>query len=548
MPTSRGELWSSLATIVDSDHTKAMPVVLQSTIDLLETELAKARAALKDIQPNTAPILVHGDEIAVGAVTAYRQNLIGRAPGFFYGSRRLSPKEVGLIPAVEEVPPDDTDAVDQELCGQGLGTTSVPPSRRTSLVDILSNNLILDHMAPYLLPSSLFALASTSHLLRLIILETPYVFRHLDLVHSRGAYLPTKNTVESDEEAHRGEYTSESLTEDNFYSAPLGRIFANLEHRSILQDVRTLVLDGLAVPADLVADIILGERFNVSILSIRDCRHLNERKLMQLLQYVVRPSRPRGTPRIKGIYHFTPMNHPRTMVRSRYRDWWSSRCAGQALCGAVATENTVLPHDQHQKSLQYYQNAWYRPSGKLFQRSIEDGWAQTIQRCEGAIAFDAVLCRGPRHNVELFTSSIENQVGRQRENRILGPAIATIAVGPDGCDVCHTSPEGPAIWGRSPPEQFPLLTPPPLHSSSIAAARRPALFPDEHPAMIARCADCLNDRWCLRCNKWFCTSCLPHPERVGRNLSPHQTAVRGRGHSSGGDLSQGSRVCVYRSF
>jgi hypothetical protein len=100
-------------------------------------------------------------------------------------------------------------------------------------------------------------------------------------------------------------------------------------------------------------------------------------------------------------------------------------------------------------------------------------------------------------------------------------------MGPRGCDGCHTSPEGPAIWGQSPDTHFPLLAPPPFHSSTLVSARRPAVFPDEYPVLIARCADCLTDRWCHRCNKWFCDSCLPHPEHVRSNLSPHQTAVRG---------------------
>lgn len=543
MATSEGELWSSLATTIDSGDIKTMPVVLQSTINLLESELAKARAALEDIQPNAAPVLVPGDDIAVGAVAAYRQNLIGRAPGFFYGSRRMSPKEVGLVPVVREVSPDEDDVTSPGLSAQACGT----PCSRTSLVDVLSNSLILDHMAPYLSASSIFALASTSRSLKAIILETPYVFRHLDLTQSRGAYPPPKDASVSDGGLQTSGYVDDSMTEDDFYSAPLRHVFANLERRSILQDVRTLVLDGLAVPADLVAEIVLNERFNVRILSIRDCRHLNERKLMQVLQYAARPSRPRGTPRLEGIYHFTPMNHTRTMVRSKYRDWWSSRCAVQAPCGATAAETDVSPHGQQMESPQYCQNAWYRPSGRLFQRTIEDGWAQTIQRCEGVIAFDAVLCRGPRHNAELSTAPAGNHGGPQRdEDRlILAPAIATIALGPDGCDGCHSSPEGPAIWGQSPPRQFPLLTPPPLHSSSIAAAKRPALFPEDHPAMIARCADCLNDRWCHRCNKWFCNSCLPHPERVSSNLSPHQTAVRGRANNQDADLSQEPRVCAH---
>jgi hypothetical protein len=517
-----GELWSSLVTAIDPGNIKAMPAVLQSTIDLLETELAKARAALKEIQPNAAPIYIQGDDIAPGAVAAYRQNLIGRAPDFFYGSRRLSPKDVGLVPVVKEIQVDEVEV--EEPRHEPTYTITVIPPKRASLVDILSNTLILDHMAPYLSVPSLFALASTSRHLRTMVMATPYVFRHLDLSQCRGAHLSDTAPLDSGGQVWRSERMDESLTEDEFYSGPLRGIFAKLERQSILQDVRTLVLDGLSVPADLVADIILTDRFNINILSIRDCRHLNERKLMQVLLYAVRPSRPEGTPRVKGIYHFTPVAHPRAMVRSKYRDWWSSRCA------PTAEEEESTPSEDEQPW--FRQNAWYRPSGKLFPRTIEDGWAQTIQKCEGIIAFDAVLCRGPRHSPDSHIPAAQNQNGQGPENRLLGPAIATVALGPQGCDGCHTSPEGPAIWGQSPDSQFPLLIPPPFHSSAVSAAKRPALFPDEHPVLIARCTDCLTDRWCHRCHKWFCNTCLPRPERAEINLSPHQTAVRGPRSSS----------------
>ncbi|KAF9892382.1 hypothetical protein FE257_002159 [Aspergillus nanangensis] len=527
-----GELWSTLVTAIDPGNIKAMPVVLQTTIDLLETELAKARAALKEIQPNGIPMLSRGDELAIGAIAAYRQNLIGRAPDFFYGTRRLSPKDVGLVPLVREVQPDEED-VDERPIMPSYTVTVIPP-KRTSLIDVLSNSLILDHMSPYLSVSSLLALASTSRHLRTTIMDTPYVFRHLDLTQCRGAQLCSSSMpIDSGAQVWRRERLDESLTEDEFYSGPLRGIFANLERRSILQGVRTLVLDGLPVPADLVADIVLTDRFSVNILSLRECRHLNERKLMQVLQHAVRPTRPTGTPRVKAIYHFSPVNGPRAMVRSKYRDWWSSRCTPMA-------DEQPSPSPE-QKPRECPQNAWYRPSGKLFPRTIEDGWAQTIQKCEGIIAFDAVLCRGPRHNVDLYSSVTQNQNDPQPEGQLLGPAIATVALGPRGCDGCHTSPEGPAIWGQSPDAQFPLLIPVPLHSSSILSAKRPALYPDEHPVLIARCTDCLTDRWCHRCHRWFCNNCLPHPEHVRTNLSPHQTAVRGPRTNPGADLSSEQR-------
>ncbi|GLA62550.1 hypothetical protein AtubIFM56815_008359 [Aspergillus tubingensis] len=523
---SSGELWSTLVTAIDPGSTKAMPIILQSTIDLLETELAKARAALHEIQPTASSLFTKRDELALGAVAAYRQNLIDRAPDFFYGASRLTPKELGLVPAVREVQADD-DEDDHVKTASKQHLRPVQPiaPKRASLADVLSNSLILDHMAPYLSTSSLLALASTSRQVRSSIVDTPYIFRHLDLTQCRGAKPASTSTTDSAEQVWSGEQGEDSAVEDEVYSAPLRGIFASLQRQSILQDVRTLVLDGLSVPADLLAEIILTDRFNVNILSIRECRHLNERKLMQVLTHAVRPSRPKGTPRVKGIYHFTPLQQSRAVIRSRYRDWWSSRCGNQSSI-TPSPENGSATGEVAESATQQ-QDAWYRSSGQLFKRSIEDGWAETIKQCEGIIAFDAVLCRGPRHDVDLSTPMPEGQSASQPEGRPpLAPKLATVALGPRGCDGCHTSPEGPTFWGQSPDEDLPLLTPPPLHSSSVVKAKRPVLIPDEQPSLIARCTDCLTDRWCHRCNKWFCEDCLPHPERVRNNLSPHQTAFR----------------------
>lgn len=522
---SSGELWSTLVTAIDPGSTKAMPIILQSTIDLLETELAKARAALHEIQPTASSLFTKRDELALGAVAAYRQNLIDRAPDFFYGASRLTPKELGLVPAVREVQADDDDDHVKTSSKQHLRPVQPIAPKRASLADVLSNSLILDHMAPYLSASSLLALASTSRQVRSSIVDTPYIFRHLDLTQCRGAKPASTSATDLAEQVGSGEQGEDSAVEDEIHSAPLRGIFASLQRQSILQDVRTLVLDGLSVPADLLAEIILTDRFNVNILSIRECHHLNERKLMQVLTHAVRPSRPKGTPRVKGIYHFTPLQQSRAVIRSRYRDWWSSRCGSQSSI-TPSPENGSATSEVAESATQQ-QDAWYRSSGQLFKRSIEDGWAETIKQCEGIIAFDAVLCRGPRHDVDLSTPMPEGQSASQPEGRPpLAPKLATVALGPRGCDGCHTSPEGPTFWGQSPGENLPLLTPPPLHSSSVVEAKRPVLIPDEQPSLIARCTDCLTDRWCHRCNKWFCEDCLPHPERVRNNLSPHQTAFR----------------------
>ncbi|KAJ5788070.1 hypothetical protein N7457_003060 [Penicillium paradoxum] len=497
------DLWSSIAFAIDPKRTEAMPAVLQSTINLLESELVKARAALQEIQPNASPFGVLGDEVAVGAMTAYRQDLIGRAPDF-YGTRRLTLKELGLAPVVRGL---STERVLSKV------SQFIAPARptRTSLVDVLSNSLILDQMAPYLSVSSLMALSSTSRRLHSVITQTPYVFRYLDLSRCQGAHL-----------AQVSQHENVSRPEDEIYSAPLRHIFTSLEHRGILQDVRTLILDGLSVPADLVADIILTDRFNINILSIRECHHLDERKLMQIIQHAIRPTRPAGMPRVKGIYHFSATHTgPQAVVRPRYRDWWGARVQTSR-----SPSQTPSSSDQDDESgtisVKDRQNEWYSPSGKIFKHNLEEGWAQVLQKCEGIIAFDAILCRGPRHDPRLYNSTTEDDPAVMP---LLGPAVATVALGPRGCDGCHSSPEGPAIWGQSPDIQFPMLSPPPLHLSSTAAAKQPELIPGEHPVLIARCADCLTNRWCHRCNKWFCSNCLPNPQRVRANLSPHQTAV-----------------------
>ena len=501
------ELWSTLVTVI-APNPKAMPAVLHSTIDLLESELARARAALDDIQPHTGPVMMLGDEVTVGAMAAYRRNLVERASDFYYGTQRLNPKDLGL----------SSDAHEQESCEDGQQIRASPSDvPHINLLDLLSNSVILDHMCPYLPISALLALAATSRTLRFTIMQTPHVFRHLDLSGCRAA-----QTLE------QGELSvsyDEVTTEDEFYSAPLRYVFDRLGRNSILQGVRTLILDGLPVPADLISEIILSDRFNVNVLSIKECRHLNERKLKQILQYAVRPTRPKGTPRVKAIYLFSPRtSNAHLPSRAGYHAWWKyssdgrrSSSSSSSASSSSASSASSLASSSSRSHVYCRSNEWYSPSGQILstKRNALDmsSWAQTLQKCLGIISFDAVLCRGLRHHIDSFSPG-----GRIPEGSFLGPAIATVALGPRGCDGCHTAPEGPSIWGQSPDEQFPLLNPVPLHSSTTSVAKRPPLYPDQHPVLIARCADCLTDRWCRRCNKWFCSACLPRTESNTANL------------------------------
>ncbi|KAK2796239.1 hypothetical protein FQN51_009521, partial [Onygenales sp. PD_10] len=479
-----GELWTSLVTAIDPFNAKAMPVVLQSTIDLLETELAKARAALEELQTQPFPAALEmQDTITAGAMAAYKHHLLGRATQITHAS--------ALLPVT---------APDMPL--------------PVSLVDLLSNSLILDHLAPHLSVSSLLSLASTSTTLRSLIMDTPYVFRHMDLTKCRGAQVPAMGPIDPGGEVWRSERMDESLTEDEFYSGPLRGIFADLGRRSILQDVRTLVLDGLSVTAELIADIILTDRFSVVVLSIRDCLNLNERKLMQTLQYAVRPSRGKGMPRVKGIYHFTPKDAPRTTSHARQALHHTSasakwdRAEDRQLDSHAHGSSEANDHNDQLTS----GHPWYKASGKVIKSPITNGWAQVLKLCEGIISFDAVLCRSPRHDISNSTGSY------------LPPTIATVALGPRGCEGCHSAPEGPAAWNHSPDHHFPLLAPVPLHSSRIATAKSPVVYPGDEPTLIMQCEECLIDRWCHRCGHWWCAACLPHPEKPRHHRTLHQTA------------------------
>jgi len=151
------------------------------------------------------------------------------------------------------------------------------------------------------------------------------------------------------------------------------------------------------------------------------------------------------------------------------------------------------------------EDKWYQP-GRMFRRTPISDWAETLQACEGIIHFDAVLCRGPRHDAVNFIG-MDPDAPQNHYNTYLPPTLATIALGQAGCAKCGSCPEGPAVFGQSPTHQLPLLSPPPLHSSSIRAAQYPHSKNGLMPKLFVRCAECLKHRWCERCNKWWDESC-----------------------------------------
>jgi hypothetical protein len=379
----------------------------------------------------------------------------------------------------------------------------------TSLVDLLSNTLILRQTAPYLPVKSLCALIKTCRTLRHIIRQSPEAFRYLDLSPIKSAICPIDEPLDSGGNNWRRERMDESLTEDDFYSGPLRNIFSKLEQQHVLRNVHTLVLDGLSVTAEFVRELMTEERYNVRILSIREVKHLNERKLQQYLRYAVRPSRPTGTPRVKGIYLFGPRESAPLITPS------TKRTASPASRGVMSSQGAQIGAEWNQKStealnavLARTEDKWYQSSGRMMTKRPSSDWAEILQACEGLIAFDAVLCRGPRHDPTKAYIREGPASSLPHPSSFLRPAIATVALGPSGCETCHSCPEEPAVFGHSPSSHFPLLSPVPCHWSSVRTAQTPhTLDGSKPPALFVRCEDCLKGRWCERCHKWWDEDC-----------------------------------------
>lgn len=401
--------------------------------------------------------------------------------------------------------------------------SEMPASPAATLFDILSNSVILHQLTPYLPVTSLLALTATCHTIKSILQTSPESFRYLDLRCVKSArLLGFDGPVDRGGINWRSQRMDENLTEDDIYGGPLRGIFSKLSRRTTLTNISTLILDGLSVPADVVQELISSTRFRLRILSIREARFLNERKLQQVLRYAIRPTRPSDTPTLRGLYIFGP-------VDSRPFQGTSGALAGGRAATPRPSHNGILSSPGAQIGAEWNERShatlqaslgpassdrWYQASGRMFKSPPSKEWAETITACEGIIAFDAVLCRGPRHDLE-----------HTPPQHYVPPAIACIALGPDGCVDCGRCPEGAATPGLSPATHLPLLAPPPLHSSTIRAAQLPHLLTTTtQPAFHARCEECLRRRWCERClSRFWCEACYDE------GLGPASSADAGNG-------------------
>lgn len=408
---------------------------------------------------------------------------------------------------------------------------SLPSSRPqtdSALLSTLRNPLILFGTVPYLPVSALLSLSAASRAFRHLVLDTPGVWRHLDLTRVRAAQFNDIDGVDHGGQVWRNVQMDENLTEDeyvapsdahpparppsphpvaswkltpshrnSFYSGPLRGIFSALNRRSLLGSVQTLILDGLSVPSDLCYDIINDPSFNVRILSLRDVKNLNVHKLCSALRYAARPSRPNqstAATSLKALYVFgTKDPAGNAKPKPTFSPWATS---GTLVSAAVTLKSSELLSTEWKRE----GDAWWERKGRIIGRRVEDDWVATLIGCEGLIAFDAVLCRGPHHR----TSPASGKIAHWNEHRV--DAVATVAV--PACGGCGSAPEG-IVTTSCQPVNLPLLSPPPIMASSLRAATTPKVATQ---SFVPRCVDCLRERYCSHCHRWWCETCYAIPD------------------------------------
>jgi len=366
-----------------------------------------------------------------------------------------------------------------------------------SLSTVLSNHLILLEICPLLPISSLLSLSATSKLFSYLLYNTPNTFRHLNLSTRSGK--PSTIDFEFLNERRRQAGPIET-TLDQYNAMPLRCIFDVLKKNLVLDDVTTLILDGLCVSNAMFSEILCLERDNIRLLSIRNVTSLRKDTIRKVLKDITRPSRPLGTPKLTGLYCFNAdasRDNFRILSKSRsgITATMGARFGCQSFDEAAHASAAIVPW--------HSDDGWYDGNGQVLDDLSNNGMGQyLLQECAGIISFDAVFCR--RCPKSILSGNWSETYAR--------PRVATVSL--RGCESCHNAPEGSAIVGKSPSDHLPLLSPPPLHTSTVRAAQTPATYGHIPPPLYARCSRCIMDRRCNGCNAWWCESCyiLPEPK------------------------------------
>lgn len=389
----------------------------------------------------------------------------------------------------------------------------------SSLLDLLSNDLILRHTSPYIGIKSLVLLASTSKSYQSLVYNTLNVFQHVNL---NGMVVSMVSTQE---------FLIDYQKINDLYAQRFSTIFTLLENKDVMQDVRTLILDDNVVPTTIIEDILFHDRYQIRLLSLRSLCRRPAHDIWPILRRLIRPDRPNGALKLRGLYWFGHSDK----VQHTY-DFKETIERPETMIGVTASMGAQLGADNHSyydldnsrkliRGDPYSDSPYGTPgiSDVLTGSWVASEWAETLEACRGLIAFDAVLCRHNRKSVP--------------DPR---PKIATVRL--QGCKICGSCPEGPAYPGVSPVDHRPLLSPPPLHSSKVEVAQRIDTDGQPYPPLILRCRTCLKDRWCEMCNAWWCESCYTIPRNRGRT-NGNSTSIASAS-ASNQDIKVHGGLCV----
>ncbi|PUU80312.1 hypothetical protein B9Z19DRAFT_1100346 [Tuber borchii] len=177
----------------------------------------------------------------------------------------------------------------------------------STISTILSNDLLLS-IAPYLHPKDISALSLTNKLINSLLASAQGVYRHIDLSQEKKKFQDVQKLVSP----------------------------------TILSATRTLVLDFTLVTVPQLESILYSS--NITLLSIRGCKGIDERALMAHL------SSERST-KLRGIYYFT---------------------------------------DPAPTTSRFVQKSVIKSSSQ---------WALVISNCKD-ICFDTRVCRGSKHRID----------------------------------------------------------------------------------------------------------------------------------------------------
>ena len=344
----------------------------------------------------------------------------------------------------------------------------------------------------------------------------------------------------------------EPLSQEALVSGPARSMFIHLGRSRILQHVQALVLDNALITAEfLVRDILIATdegRLSVRLLSIGRANLSDPEKLAAMLSnYALMSSaatkvgdgssvtqrKGRELQRAtKGLYLFSkPMTTHEAVVEKcqRTKAQINQRCKRRNI-SARSVESMISHHtdEHHQSPMAEYTNdirdLWYERSGFLIHGAVPRFWVGVLKDCAyetSALAFDAVLCRGPCHDSQTLSRDKRFNGLRYRQ-----PEVATAALGPDGCSSCGSAPEGLVRW--TPHEttaDIPLLRPLPRAGITVRHAKRPSpqyfsttnyegrrsnsdyKSTGSSKRTLMRCESCLEGRLCSICSRWWCEYC-----------------------------------------